>query len=476
LTGAAAAAVTVAYANATYALYDLLDPGAVLERETVSGSATSFKLALVDQFGGVLASASYRAVVTVSGRTTSSVPYLLTNGAVDVQVVDNAVSGTTNTVAVDIQKLQTDGTWGDDDLTATGGQVEEWTGGSARVINYKAAPVAAVQLNATGTNTFGGTNALFVGALTTTDLASVDNRLTTDDETATSAINISGRVAASQTSVGLGSQLVTVTGPSNVVFNVGDVYGAGSLSFYATATTGVFDIKAVSNIAQKDTVITVTSAGVSNTVKITFSPAAARSGKTLTITSANAEPGKTMVITGKLVDKYGNAVDTEQDATTAAGAATLDAGDARFSVTYTGPGFTVGTLPVETDANGEFAVRVLLGSNDSGSATVTATYGAANGVIAAADTGVNKDITTAATITIGAAPAAKVAAFTKRAGDKIQIVSQGSAKVAFFLNGKRVASRQSLGTLNRTFDLVDGKNVIEIYVDGKRQLRRAATK
>jgi hypothetical protein len=65
---------------------------------------------------------------------------------------------------------------------------------------------------------------------------------------------------------------------------------------------------------------------------------------------------------------------------------------------------------------------------------------------------------------------------TKRIGDRLQVVSQGADKVRFVLNGKRVASRQSLGTLNRTFDLAAGKNVIEIYVDGKRVLRRAATK
>lgn len=65
---------------------------------------------------------------------------------------------------------------------------------------------------------------------------------------------------------------------------------------------------------------------------------------------------------------------------------------------------------------------------------------------------------------------------TKRIGDKLRVVSLGNEKVRFVLNGKRVVSRSSLGTLNRTFDLVDGKNVIEIYVDGKRVLRRAATK
>ncbi len=65
---------------------------------------------------------------------------------------------------------------------------------------------------------------------------------------------------------------------------------------------------------------------------------------------------------------------------------------------------------------------------------------------------------------------------TSRLGDRIKVLSLGHQKVRIELNGKRVAARSSLGTLNRTFDLVDGKNVIEIFVDGKRVLRRAATK
>ena len=65
---------------------------------------------------------------------------------------------------------------------------------------------------------------------------------------------------------------------------------------------------------------------------------------------------------------------------------------------------------------------------------------------------------------------------TKRIGDRLQVVSQGNERVRFVLNGKRVASRQSLGTLNRTFDLANGKNVVEIFVDGERVLRRVASK
>jgi hypothetical protein len=66
--------------------------------------------------------------------------------------------------------------------------------------------------------------------------------------------------------------------------------------------------------------------------------------------------------------------------------------------------------------------------------------------------------------------------FTKRVGDQIKVVAVGSSKVRVELNGKRVASRQSMGSLNRSFELTSGKNVVEIFVDGERVLRRVASR
>ena len=61
-----------------------------------------------------------------------------------------------------------------------------------------------------------------------------------------------------------------------------------------------------------------------------------------------------------MTDAYGNVV------------AVPTAGDA--AVTYAGPGIIFGTLPDKFDANGQMKFAVLLGANDSGTATVTVSY------------------------------------------------------------------------------------------------------
>jgi hypothetical protein len=74
---------------------------------------------------------------------------------------------------------------------------------------------------------------------------------------------------------------------------------------------------------------------------------------------AAVKPASTFQVKATLQDAYGNAVDT------AAG---------RVKVTYTGPGIVYGTLPTETDSTGGFMFSVLLGSNDTGTVSVTVSY------------------------------------------------------------------------------------------------------
>jgi hypothetical protein len=239
------------------------------------------------------------------------------------------------------------------------------------------------------------------------------------------------------------------TAPNDVTKTV---YSMDSITVQTNAF-GEFDgVDVYSNKAGK-VAVTVTSGAASQVVTLTFDPAAVTTGSALVVDApAAVAPGSTLVVKATLKDKYGNTVDA--------------AAAQKVTVSYNGPGLPLSTPTAFVDGALQFGV--LLGSNDSGTATITVSvYDAVSPNPA--------KISVQSTITIGTV-APTVAAFTKRAGDKIQIVSQGSAKVRFELNGKRVASRQSLGTLNRTFDLVDGKNVIEIYVDGKRVLRRAATK
>ena len=58
-------------------------------------------------------------------------------------------------------------------------------------------------------------------------------------------------------------------------------------------------------------------------------------------------------------------------------------------------------------------------------------------------------------------------ASVKRTGDSVDVRVESSQRSQIILNGKRVATRSSSGTLTRTLSLRAGLNVIQIVVDGK---------
>jgi hypothetical protein len=115
--------------------------------------------------------------------------------------------------------------------------------------------------------------------------------------------------------------------------------------------------------------VTFTNGTFTTTSEIVVDAAPSNKGATVTFDTTQITPGKTKVITGKVVDANGNPVDT-----TATGE-NGDGGTASIVVTYTGDaGIIVGTMPTETDANGEFRLAVLTSAADRGTLTITATY------------------------------------------------------------------------------------------------------
>ena len=190
-------------------------------------------------------------------------------------------------------------------------------------------------------------------------LSAADERLGQDGPTVNSASSeITGTVTTSAGAVGYTT--VTISAPG-VLFEV-ETTQAG-VNYYAfdsvtvrTTAAGVYGgVKALSNTAGAVTV-KVTSGSASEDVVLTFNGVAATEAASMTVDVTNAEPGKTMTVSGLVKDAYGNAVDNV-------------AGD--IAITYTGPGFVVGDLPTQTDASGAFSFKVLLGSNDTISGSVT---------------------------------------------------------------------------------------------------------
>ena len=407
LANAAGAKFSLDWDDAAYVLEDENNSGdqpgsnASSYRHFNAGGTYTYGFSLLDQWGNAAPAASWRLQVVNSGRTVSSDTHTLSNGRVSVSVADAAQgAGSTITSTVNVQKLVA-GTW-------TTQATESWdgTGFGTVIINVGAVSTETITFDADGGTTYQSTlntlTADLSDLISSVATSEANRRTTFVAQSVANDVVINGRVTNALTGVAKGGTTVTLSGPSNVLFSYGDIDKFGSITV-PTDVAGDFGVKLFSNTAQLNTVITATTAnGASKTIKVTFTAAGARTGANLVITSTSAEPGSTAIITGLLTDKWGNPVDTDQTDTNAAGAANLDAGDARLSVSYTGPGLLSGTLPVETGADGTFTVRVLLGSRDTGTLTVSATYGAANGTIGAADTGTNIDIKATASVVIGA--------------------------------------------------------------------------
>ena len=400
--------------TATYALYDLKDVAMTTanintSRTIDAGGSYTFNLALVDQWGAYLTSNLYRYEVATTGNTATTTTHVLdADGVTEVTISDQGLvgGGSSITVDVDVEKLVS-GAWTTSEaLTATSSEFEEWTSGNSgrHTITVVTAQTEAVALNDSG-NALGGSAADLDGAISTTALAAVDNRLSVADFTTAGSTNVSGVVRNATTLAAVAGAEVTVSGPSDYFFKVGGKIAQGSLTFIASST-GTFDVVVYSNKATTEQVVTVTSNGASDTVKVKFSGSAAANAGTSIVIDAPAYvlPASTLSFTATVLDDFGNGVDSDQNASNAAGGATVDAGDATYKITYTGPGLIVGTSPSaikESAALGD-QFNILLGANDSGTITITVSYDQ-NGDKDFTDV---LDLVVTKTITIGAAPAA----------------------------------------------------------------------
>ena len=196
-------------------------------------------------------------------------------------------------------------------------------------------------------------------AVSTTALVAANTDLGDATPTVGAAIAVSGTADDKFTGAEIEGRQVTISGSSDLLFVADGHYAFGSLTAWSAGDDGAFAFNVYSNVPGKYNV-TVTTENGSATKEIEFSKAVKTAGTSMTFTVANAVPGKTMSVTGKLVDAFGNPVDTT--------------GNAQLKITYDAPGFVVGDLPTETGADGTFKFMVLLGSNDTISGTITVAY------------------------------------------------------------------------------------------------------
>lgn len=111
-------------------------------------------------------------------------------------------------------------------------------------------------------------------------------------------------------------------------------------------------------------VVTFTNGTDTTTSEVVIDAAGGNKGYTLSISGADSSlQGKSLTYTGLLTDFYGNPVYTD-----------LSDSTADLSLTITGPGLLSGSLPTETDENGEFKVTVQSAANDEGTITIAGSY------------------------------------------------------------------------------------------------------
>jgi hypothetical protein len=156
---------------------------------------------------------------------------------------------------------------------------------------------------------------------------------------------------------------VTFSGTGLLFGSQSQLFSTGSITVQTNAS-GLATVEVYSNTSGT-LPLTVTAGGVTAAAKsFYFAAAGATTAASITITApATASQGTTIQFTGVVADKYGNGV--------AATSTQL------FSVSYTGPGFAQAG-PTTANADGSFSLNVLVGTNDSGTGTVTVKYSTAN--------------------------------------------------------------------------------------------------
>jgi hypothetical protein len=292
-------------------------------------------------------------------------------------------------------------------------------------------------------------------ALNTKVWANADVRLGEEAPEVTGGIVLTGKVT-NAAGAGVAGVDVTIAGAGLQFNSENELYRAESITVRTNAS-GDYTVTASSNIAGKKTA-TVTAGTATKAQDVFFTTAAYNTGATLTITTTavndTVAPGTTVRATVKLVDKFGNAVKVANQT-----------GTASFGITVVGPGF-VSSVPTETNASGEAAVSVLLGSQDSGSLVFTATYdGDDTGTTLAA-------ISATRTITIGAAAASasdqKLTVGSFKGFVAIYALNYTGSKLSAKVAGKWLVEN-NLSRFERVVRLTGAAIpiVVDLYIDGK---------
>ena len=370
---------------------------------TTDGTGVSVPVVVYDQFGGVPANdydvravfdvtnGNYAAQATTASTAATSTNVALVGGKATVSVTDNGTGVGVNSYDITVEARAAGGGFGAA-LTGTGTTVLDVhiktaaslvagtvTSNGAQDATTKVYKIAGpVALSLVDYKSYDSTNVIDTAPVAYT------NALTAQNVTGT----VSTAAAANAAAVAVPGASVTVSGENLLFGNGSGKFVPGSITVQA-GTNGVYSVNVYSHFAGAQT-LTVSSGAATATVEITFAAAAVGTVANVAIDASDYSPaGSTVIAKAVATDKYGNPV------------AIADGAASDFELTYDGPGLAVTARADATNASGEAKVAYFLGSNDTGTITITAKYDV-NDDGDYLDTG---DLVVTKTITIGDAPA-----------------------------------------------------------------------
>jgi hypothetical protein len=444
-----------------YSIVDLNDPSAVASaartRAVAEGASYTFDLLLQDQFR-VAAGAEFRLKATVTGNTVETKAVSLTAGRASLVVADGGLTTGDTTVSVTIEKL-TGTTW----AAPADASINTWDTAGANdlavvLIKYYS-QTDVLTLNADAATLPSTTAADFSAAVTTKAFAGADTRVTTTaapEVVVAGKAVVSGAVTSSSTGAAKSGEMVTLTG-AGLLFKSGGVWSVGSATQIAIDGTFAVDVY---SLASGTKVVTVAVGSLTKTASLVYSGIIGDPVLTV-ITPAAVKPASTFQVKAMLADSSGNPVDT------AVG---------KIRVTYTGAGIVFGNLPTETDANGELQFSVLLGSNDTGTVSVTVQYNHNDDT----DFTDAKDLTSSSTTVITASgelasdTIVNVGTFSGKL--VVYALNAAGSEVSYRIAGKWVTQVVTSDSLMRYDRVVGatGKTIkVDIYVDGVLKLAKS---
>lgn len=320
----------------------------------LAGASKTFALTVADQFGETPVRTDLRiaASVTLGGSASTTVSAAVVSGKASVTVTPVPSTRTGSAVVVfTLQKFDQD--------------IQDWTSLATDSATWNVYSYAA------GTNT--------ITSRTVSISASISYGVDLSWSSNVIAVGVTNSFSD-----------VTVTAPGLMIQNSDFTTQTASDTLTVAANGKTANFKFTSRLAGTYTV-TFTNGTDTTTSEVVVNPARSADGAAITLDTTTIAASSTKVITGTLRDANGNPVNTS--------------GSATILVTYnpTGnAGIPIGTMPTETDADGEFTILVLTGANDAGTAVVSVTYykEGASGT-AAADV-----LTLTQAITVGGAAAA----------------------------------------------------------------------